>query len=109
MGECEQEHISGTVDIEVVHYCVDPLDRSVDPALDRTEEIDPVRGGAARVGFGEGLPCGRPEGAKDIALAASAVVDLLLGPLRFGRDRLDRAPAGVAPGGVRPHLIEAND
>src|SRR5919199_4495640 len=89
--------------------CVDPLDAGVDPALDRSEEIDPVRGGAARVGFGEGLPRGRPEGTKDIALAAPAVVDLLLGPLRFRRGRLDRAPAGVAAGRVRPHLVEADD
>src|SRR6185312_2650526 len=44
-----------------------------------------------------------------MAFAAAAVVDLLLGPRRFGRGRLDRAPAGVAAGGVRPHLVEADD
>src|SRR3954449_8641852 len=46
---------------------------------------------------------------EDIALAASAVVDLLLGPLCFGTGRLDHAPAGVAPGRLRPHLVEADD
>jgi hypothetical protein len=33
----------------------------------------------------------------------------LLGPLRFGTSRLDHAPAGVAAGGLRPHLVEADD
>src|SRR5205807_2527374 len=55
----------------------------------------PVRGGAAGVRGGECLPRRRSEGTEDIALAASAIVDLLLGPLRFGRGRLDHAPAGV--------------
>src|SRR3954447_25536243 len=109
VGKREQEDIGGAVDVEIVHHRVDPFDPSVDPALDCAEEIDPVRSGAARVGFGEGLPCGRPEGAEDITFATSAVVDLLLGSLRFGRGRLDHAPAGIAPGGLRPHLVEAND
>src|SRR4051812_12749316 len=109
VGQSKEQHIGRAVDVEVVHHGVDPLDPGIDPALDRAEEIDPVRGGAAGVGGGEGLPRGRSEGTEDIALAASAVVDLLLGPLRFGRGRLDRAPAGIAPGGLRPHLVEADD
>src|SRR3982751_2907634 len=109
VGKREQEHIGGAVEVEVVHHRVDPLDPGIDPALDRAEEIDPVRSGAARVGFGEGLPRGRPEGAEDIAFATSAVVDLLLGPLRFGRGRLDHAPAGVAAGRLRSHLVKADD
>src|ERR1041385_5732612 len=68
-----------------------------------------ARSRAARVGGGECLPRSRPEGTKDIAFAAAAVVDLLLGPLRFGTGRLDHAPAGVALGGLWPHLVEAND
>src|SRR5205085_12579483 len=64
---------------------------------------------AAGVRGGEGLPRGRSEGTEDIALAASTVVDLLLGPLCFGTGRLDHAPAGVAAGRLRPHLVEAND
>src|SRR3954452_5458243 len=107
--ECEQEHIGGTMEVEVVHYRVDPLDPGVDPALDRAEEIDPVRGGAALVCFRKCIPCGRSESTEDVALAASAVVDLLLGPLRFGTGRLDHAPAGIAPGGLRSHLVEADD
>src|SRR5690348_7803608 len=109
VGEREQENIGGAVDVEIVHHRVDPRDRGIEPALDRAEEIDPVCGGATRVGLGEGVPRSRSEGAKDIALAASAVVDLLLGPLRFGRGRLDQAPTGVTLRGVRPHLIEADD
>src|SRR3954452_20347171 len=109
VGQSEEQHIGGAVDVEVVHHGVDPRDPSLDPALDLAEEIDPVRGRAARVGGGECLPRGRSEGTEDIALAASAVVDLLLGPLRFGRGRLDRAPAGVTLGRLRPHLVEADD
>jgi hypothetical protein len=59
MGEREQEHIGGAVDVEVVHHGVDPLDPGIDPALDRAEEIDPVRDGAAPVGGGECIPRGR--------------------------------------------------
>src|SRR3954449_5164944 len=109
VGEREQEHIGGAVEVEVVHHRVDPLDPGIDPALDPAEEIEPVRSGAARVSFGEGLPCGRSKGAEDIAFTTSAVVDLLLGPLRLGRGRLDHAPAGVAPGRLRSHLVEADD
>jgi hypothetical protein len=109
VGKREQEHIGGAVNVEIVRHRVDPFDPGVDPALDPAEEIDPVRSGAAHVGFGEGLPRGRPEGAEDITFATSAVVNLLFGPLRFGTGRLDHAPAGIAPGRLRPHLVEAND
>src|SRR4029434_1498518 len=97
------------VEVEVVHHGVDPLDPSLDPALDLAEEIDPVCGSAAGVGGGEGVPRGRSEGTEDIALTASALVDLAHGPLRFWRVALDDAPAGVAPGRLRPHLVEADD
>src|SRR5215212_5790646 len=109
VGQSEEQHVGGAVDVEVVHHGVDPLDIGVDPALDRAEEIDPVRGRAAGVRGGECLPRGRSEGTEDIALAASAVVDLLLGPLCFGTGRLDHASAGIALGRLWPHLIEADD
>src|SRR3954451_10145161 len=60
-------------------------------------------------GGGECLPRGRSEGTEDIALAASAVVDLLLGSLCFGTRRLDHASAGIALGRLWPHLVEADD
>src|ERR1700749_2733517 len=89
---------------------VDPLDRRVDPSLDLAEEIHPVRGGAADMGGGERVPNSRLKGAEHVAgHAAPAVVDLLLGPLRFRTGRLDHAPAGVALGGLWPHLVEADD
>src|SRR3954454_9060333 len=84
VGQSKEQHIGCAVDVEVVHHGVDPRDIGVDPALARAEEIDPVRGGAAGVRGGKGLPRSRSEGTEDIALAASAVVDLLLGPLCFG-------------------------
>src|SRR6187397_255386 len=88
VGQSKEQHIGCAVDVEVVHHGVDPRDIGVDPALDLAEEIDPVCGGAAGVGGGECLPRGRSEGTEDIALAASAVVDHLLGPLCFGTGRL---------------------
>src|SRR3954463_7099807 len=109
VGQSEEQHVGGAVDVEVVHHGVDPHDIGFDPALDRAEEIDPVRGRAAGVRGSECLPRGRSEGTEDIALAASAVVDLLLGPLCFGTRRLDRASAGIALGRLWPHLVEADD
>src|SRR3954469_16524038 len=109
VGQSEEQHIGGAMEIEVVHHGVDPLGPGIDPALDLAEEIDPVRGGAAGVRDGEGVSRSRSEGTEDIALAAPAVVDLLLGPLCFGTGRLDQATAGVAPGRLRPHLVEADD
>src|SRR3954463_12664353 len=109
VGQSKEQHIGRAVDVEVVHHGVDPLDPGLDPALDLAKEIDPVCGRAAGVRGSEGLPRSRSEGTEDIALAASAVVDLLLGPLRFGTGWLDHAPAWIAAGGLRPHLVEADD
>ena len=92
VGQSKEQHIGRAVDVEIVHHGVDPLDPGIDPALDLAEEIDPVCGRAAGVRGGECLPRGRPEGAEDIALAASAVVDLLLGPLCFGTGLTTRRP-----------------
>src|ERR1051325_2284324 len=97
------------MEIEVVHHRVDPRDPGIDPALDLAKEIDPVCGGTALVGFRKCIPRGRSEGTKDVALATAAVVDLLLGSLRFGSGRLDHAPAGIAAGRLRPHLVEADN
>src|SRR3954447_5340785 len=109
VGQSKEQHIGCAVDVEVVHNGVDSLGPGIDPALDLAEEIDPVCGGAAGVRGGEGLPRSRSEGTEDIALAASAVVDLLLGPLCFGTRRLDHASAGIALGRLWPHLVEADD
>src|SRR3954452_21367925 len=57
-----------------------------------------------------GWPFDKLRSAEHVArCAASAVVDLLFGPLRLGTGRLDDAPAGVALGRLRPHLVEADD
>src|SRR3954453_10550949 len=110
VGQSEEQHIGRAVRIEVVHHGVDPRDRRVDPRLDLAEQIYPVRGRAADVGCGERVPLGWLEGAEHVAgHAAPAIVDFLLGPLRLGRGRLDHAPAGIAPGRLRPHLVQADD
>src|SRR3982751_1577747 len=110
VGQSEEQHIGRAVRVQVVHHGIDPRDHRVDPSLDLAEEIDPVRGRAAQVGRGERVPPGRLEGAEYVAgHAAPAIIDFLPGALRFGRGRLDHAPAGVAPGRLRPHLVEADD
>jgi hypothetical protein len=43
MGQVEQEHIEGPVDIEVVHHSIDPLGGGVDPALDPAQPFDRLR------------------------------------------------------------------
>jgi len=57
---------------------------------------------------GEGLPGGGPEGTEDVALAAPAVVDLLLGPPGLAPCR-DASVAGMGLGALRPHLVQADD
>src|SRR3954451_5984721 len=98
------------VDVEVVDHGVDPLGTGHDPALDLLEEVDPVRGGPALVGRGEGGACGRLQGAEYVARdIAPAVVDLLSGPLRLWPGRLDQALPGIALARLRSHLVEADD
>src|ERR1041384_7503811 len=53
--------------------------------------------------------CPTPHEIPDSPPFASAVVDLLLGPLCFGTHRLDHASAGIALGRLWPHLVEADD
>src|SRR5215213_2170254 len=110
VGQGEQQHVDAAVDVEVVDDGVDPLGSGLDPALDADQEVDPVRGGPALVGRGEGGACGRPEGAEHVARDITpAVVDLLLGPLCSRSGRLDQALPGIALAGLRPHLVEADD
>ena len=110
MGQGEQQYVDAGVDVEVVDHGVDPLGIGRDPALDLLEEVDPVRGGPAFVGCGEGGACGRLQGAEDVACdIAPAVVDLLSGPLRSRSGRLDQALPGIALARLWPHLVEADD
>src|SRR4051794_909710 len=109
MQQAEQQHVGGAVDVEVVEHRVDPLDRGIDPGLDLAQEVDPVDGGAALVGQGEGGTGRGLEGAEHVAGDATpAVVDLLPGALRLGPGRLDEPPARVALGRLRPHLVQAD-
>src|SRR3954469_17356280 len=110
VGQGEQQHVHAGVDVEVVDHGVDPLGIGHDPALDLLEEVEPVRGGPALVGCGEGGACGRLQGAEYVACdIAPAVVDLLSGPLRLWPGRLDQALPGIALARLRPHLVEADD
>src|SRR3954451_16888931 len=110
MGQGEHQHVHAGVDVEGGDHGVDPLGIGSDPALDLLEEVDPVRGGAALVGRGEGGACGRLQGAEHVACdIAPAVVDLLPGPLRLWPGRLDQALPGIALARLRSHLVEADD
>src|SRR5215203_2499175 len=67
VGQGEQQHVDAAVDVEVVDDGVDPLGSGLDPALDADQEVDPVRGGPALVGRGEGGACGRLQRAEHVA------------------------------------------
>src|SRR3954467_12695515 len=109
MQQAEQQHVGGAVDVEVVEHGVDPLDRGIDPGLDLAQEVDPVDGGAALVGQGEGGTGRGLEGAEHVAGDATpAAVDLLPGALRPGPGWLDEPPARIALGRLRPHLVQAD-
>src|SRR5688572_21418256 len=91
------------MDAEVVDHSVDPLGSGRDPGLDALEEVDPVRGGAALVGCGEGGACRRLQRAEHVARnIAPAVVDLLLGPLRARPGWPNQALPGIALAGCGP-------
>src|SRR5215218_4560371 len=110
VGQGEQQHVHAGVDVEVVADGVDPLGSGLDPALDAAQEVDPVRGGPALVGRGEGGACGWLQGAEHVARdIAPAVVDLLSGPLGARPGRLDQALPGIALAGLRSHLVKADD
>jgi hypothetical protein len=112
VGEGEQEHVDGAMDVQVVEDRVDSLRLGRDPDLDLLQEVDPVGDRAPVVGLGEGVAGGRPEGAEDASLAAPAVVDLLLDSpvpesavdvgraLRLGVDRRLAGKALVARGPI---------
>src|SRR3954466_8133194 len=109
MQQAEQQHVGGAVDGEVVEHGVDPLDRGIDPGFDLAQEVDPVDGGAALVGQGEGGTGRGLEGAEHVAGDATpAVVDLLPGALRLGPGWLDEPLARIALGRPRPHLVQAD-
>jgi hypothetical protein len=42
MEQTEQQHVGSAMNVKVVEHGVDPLDRRVDPGLDRAQEVDPV-------------------------------------------------------------------
>jgi hypothetical protein len=110
MEQAEQQNIRRAVSAEVVSDCIDPLDGGIDPGFDLTQEVNPVGCGAAIIGVCKGRAAGRLESAEDITGAiASALVDLLSGPLGLGRRRLDEVLAWKAPGRLRPHLVQADN
>src|SRR5215475_3455621 len=77
------------------------------------QERAPIGDGTTRIGVGERLARDRAKGAKAVALAAPAIIDLLAGALhrtRLLRCRrgLDQLLAGKALGGFRAHLVPAD-
>src|SRR4051812_30391328 len=94
---------------EIVGDGVDPLGLGRQPALHRFQEGHPVPGAAARVGSGESGAGGGAEGTEDVALATSAIVDLLSGPARGRRLRPHQVSAWVTLGAERAHLVQTDD
>src|SRR5215210_5448428 len=110
VSQSKQQHVHAAVDVEVVDHGIDSLGCGLDPGLDALEEVDPVRGGPAIIGCGEGGARGRLQRAEHVARdIAPAVIDLLPGPLRSRSGRLDQALPGIALAGLRSHLVEADD
>src|SRR5260370_21778558 len=94
------------VGIEIVQNGVHALDLRRELVLHVLQEIDPMGNGAARIVLGEGLSRSWLKRPEDIALATSAVVDLLPGPLRGARGRAEPAPASKRLGRFGPHLVQ---
>src|ERR1700760_2356767 len=110
VGQREQQHVWGGVSVEIVHHRIDPFDSRIDPTLDLAEEVNPVRGGAAGIGGGEGRAAGGLEGPEHVAgYITTAIVDFLFGPFRAWPDRLDEAPTGIALGGLGSHFVKTDD
>src|SRR3954468_16808731 len=109
-GQREQQHVSGSVGIEIVHHRIDPFNSRIDPPLDLAEEVNPVGEGAAGIGGGECRAAGGLEGAKHVAgYITAAIVDFLCGPFRPWPGWLDEASAGIALGGLRSHFVKTDD
>src|SRR5260370_30147161 len=81
MGQAEEQHVVGMVDVEIVQDGVHPLHLSRHPGIDPLQEADPIDDGAAAIVLGAGVPGGWAEGAEEGARAPSAIVQLRLGPL----------------------------
>src|SRR3954468_8839775 len=109
MKQAEQQHVRRAVSTEVVNYRIDPRDRGIDPGLDLAEEVDPVGCGAAVIGLRVSTAAGGLESTEDIAgVIASAIVDLLFGPLGLGRCRFYELLAWKALRRLWPHLVQAD-
>src|SRR5579859_706292 len=108
MGQAEQQHIVGVMHVEVVQNGVDTLHGGRDPAVHLLQEVDPVDDGAPAIVLGEGVTDRGLERAKDIALAPSAVVDLLLGPCGGTYVGLDSPLARERLGGLWTQFIQAD-
>src|SRR5262249_25731201 len=96
------------VGVEVVENGIHALGRGRYLLVDLFQEVDPVGNRAPRVVPGERLPSGRLERAEDVALAAPAIVNLLLGSLSRTLRRVDQALAGERLGRLGAHLVQAD-
>jgi hypothetical protein len=113
VGERDQEHIHGPMDVEVGADGVDGLNLGRDPVVHRSQEIHPVGDGAPRVLFGEGRPIARLERAIEGAFPMPPLIDLrerALGRAEPGRvgERPHPLLAGETLGRFRPPLIHAD-
>ena len=117
ISQAKEQHIRGAMGLQIIHDRVHPRHFRREPSLDLLEEVGPVGGRPAAVGTGEGFAGGGPEGAEDVPLATTAVIDLLVRPLRrrgwpcgfrlgLGMDEL-LAWETLGTGGS--HFVEADD
>lgn len=75
--EQEQQHLFGSVDVEVIQNTDDLGWARTDPGVDQFEEGKMVGLGATLIGLGIGFACMRVEGTEDMAAPPPTVVGLV--------------------------------
>jgi hypothetical protein len=99
--------------VAIVQNRIDRLSRWGNPGVDMFQALYPIGHGTPRIGVGERLASSRAKGAKEVALAAPAIIDRLAGAcnrtrLLRCRRGLSQLLAGKALGRFRAHLGQAN-
>src|SRR6516225_10721151 len=106
MMDLEEQQVMAMMHVQVIEDRINPRLLGGNARIDPGEKVDEMRFRAARVTLRPAISGRFPQRAKDIALGASAIIDLLFSAL--GGPRLDSngVLAGIALGGHRPHLVD---
>src|SRR6266436_5349218 len=108
VGQAEEQHVVGMMHVEVIEDGVDALALRRDPGIHLLEEVEPVDNGASAIVLDAGVTGRGAEGAEEVALAPSAIVDLLLRPLGGSRPHVHRLLAAERLGRFWPQLVQTD-